>query len=49
MSVVRAYTLHFDCTPEHLLVFLQAGFKNIVHVEGGFPQWRYDQLPTETD
>lgn len=30
-------------------MFVQAGFKNIVHVEGGFPQWRYDQLPTGTD
>ena len=30
-------------------VVLQAGFKNIVHVDGGFPQWRYDQLPTEAE
>ncbi|DBA86175.1 hypothetical protein WJX77_006978 [Trebouxia sp. C0004] len=27
----------------------EAGFKNIVHVDGGFPQWRYDQLPTEAE
>ncbi len=30
-------------------VVMQAGFKNIVHVDGGFPQWRYDQLPTEAE
>lgn len=31
------------------IAVLQAGFKNIVHVDGGFPQWRYDQLPTEAE
>lgn len=27
----------------------EAGFKNIVHVDGGFPQWRYDKMPTESE
>ena len=31
------------------IAVLQAGFKNIVHVDGGFPQWRYDQLPTDAE
>ena len=31
------------------IAVLQAGYKNIVHVDGGFPQWRYDQLPTEAE
>ena len=43
------WQLIWNITLSTCLCFLQAGFKNIVHVDGGFPQWRYDQLPTETD
>ena len=37
------------CHSEHWPMYVQAGFKNIVHIDGGFPQWRYDQLPTDED
>ena len=26
---------------------VQAGFKDVVHLEGGLSQWRYDGLPME--
>jgi len=27
----------------------QAGYKNIVHLEGGIQQWRYQGYPVESD
>lgn len=28
---------------------LQAGFTNVLHLEGGLSQWRYDGYPVESD
>lgn len=30
------------------ILWWQAGFKNVVHLKGGFSQWRYDKYPVES-
>ena len=31
----------------NMLFFVQAGFKDVVHLEGGLSQWRHDKYPIE--